>query len=312
MNPISVLKNSFKVLTSNSSKTAAKALFHLKKAAPTIAVVSGAAGTVVAGVWAVKKSVDDAPDVLEEVAVHLEKARKSESKGAMVKAYGYSFGRIIKLYSGPIVVEILSVTGILVGYKVINGRFAAMSATAAALEELNARMERDHEGYREALKAKFGEDFDKDITWKGEGTRIEHPSPIDPETGEYGEYKIDDSTPLTEGISPYAVIFDEMSTEWSKDPEYNKMTLLRIQQTCNDMLHARGHLFLNDVYKELGIPETRIGQMVGWLDNGDGDGYVDFGMYDVKAVNNRKEFINGYEPSILLDFNVDGVIWDKI
>ncbi len=312
MNPISVLKNSFKVLTSNSSRTAAKALFHLKKAAPTIAVVGGAAGTVVAGVWAVKKSVDDAPDVLEEVAEHLEEARKSESKGAMVKAYGYSFGRIIKLYSGPIVVEILSVTGILVGYKVINGRFAAMSATAAALEELNATLTQDHENYRAALAEKYGKDFDKGLKWEGLDTPLHNnEAPIDPETGEKGTYSLGDQI-LTENLSPYAVIFDEMSTEWSKDPEYNKMTLLRIQQTCNDMLHARGHLFLNDVYKELGIPETRAGQMVGWLDNGDGDGYVDFGMYDVRAVNNRKEFINGYEPSILLDFNVDGVIWDKI
>lgn len=312
MNPISVLKNSFKVLTSNSSRTVAKALFHLKKAAPTIGVVGGAAGTVVAGVWAVKKSVDDAPDVLEEVAAHLEEARKSESKGAMVKAYGYSFGRIIKLYSGPIVVEILSVTGILVGYKVINGRFAAMSATAAALEELNATLTKDHENYRAALAEKYGKDFDKGLKWEGIDTPLHNNlAPIDPETGEEGTYSLGDQI-LTENLSPYAVIFDEMSTEWSKDPEYNKMTLLRIQQTCNDMLHARGHLFLNDVYKELGIPETRVGQMVGWLDNGDGDGYVDFGMYDVKAVNNRKEFINGYEPSILLDFNVDGVIWDKI
>jgi hypothetical protein len=52
--------------------------------------------------------------------------------------------------------------------------------------------------------------------------------------------------------------------------------------------------------------------MVGWIDGGDGDGYVDFGIYDIAAVNNRREFINGYEPSIILDFNVDGVIWDKI
>ena len=52
--------------------------------------------------------------------------------------------------------------------------------------------------------------------------------------------------------------------------------------------------------------------MVGWIDGGDGDNYVSFGIYDIHAVNNRREFINGYEPSIILDFNVDGVIWDKI
>ena len=84
------------------------------------------------------------------------------------------------------------------------------------------------------------------------------------------------------------------------------------QKYANDLLKAQGYLFLNDVYKALGLEPTKAGQIVGWVYNPDnpvGDNYVDFGIYDVS--NERKRaFVNGYEENILLDFNVDGNIWD--
>ena len=47
-----------------------------------------------------------------------------------------------------------------------------------------------------------------------------------------------------------------------------------------------------------------------------GDNYVDFGIYDTnkntKWANANKDFVNGYERSILLDFNVDGDILNNI
>lgn len=82
----------------------------------------------------------------------------------------------------------------------------------------------------------------------------------------------------------------------------------------NDLLRSRGHVFLNEVYDCLGIPRTKAGQIVGWVyskDNPVGDNYIDFGIYDVykPAI---ADFVNGYERSILLDFNPDGNIWELI
>ena len=60
----------------------------------------------------------------------------------------------------------------------------------------------------------------------------------------------------------------------------------------------------------LGIPRTRAGQIVGWIydkKNPIGDNYVDFGIYDTNKEANRN-FVNGYERTILLDFNVEGNI----
>ena len=92
------------------------------------------------------------------------------------------------------------------------------------------------------------------------------------------------------------------------------MFLRREQAYWNDKLRARGYVFLNEVYERLDIPTTRAGQCVGWIYNPDrpnGDNYIDFGMYDITREPTR-EFVNGLERVILLDFNVDGVILDKI
>ena len=112
-------------------------------------------------------------------------------------------------------------------------------------------------------------------------------------------------------VSQYARFFDEGCTGWDKNPEYNLSFLKQQQQYANDLLKSKGYLFLNDVYDMLGIPRTKEGQIVGWVykeDNPIGDNYVDFGIF---AEHNRGA-VNGFEKSILLDFNVDGSIIEHI
>lgn len=112
-------------------------------------------------------------------------------------------------------------------------------------------------------------------------------------------------------VSIYARFFDESCCTWSKDQEYNTMFLRQQQVYANDLLKLKGHLFLNEVYDMLGLPKSKAGQVVGWVynvENPIGDNYIDFGLYD----ENNSKFVNGYERSILLDFNVDGCILDKI
>ena len=112
-------------------------------------------------------------------------------------------------------------------------------------------------------------------------------------------------------ISPYAVFFDERSAAWTKYPENNKFFLLRSQDYANEKLKQRGYLFLNEVYEMLGLPRTKVGQMVGWVydtNNPYGDNYVDFGIFNSHNI----DFVNGYEKSVLLDFNVDGDILSYI
>lgn len=68
---------------------------------------------------------------------------------------------------------------------------------------------------------------------------------------------------------------------------------------------------MNDVYKILGLPETKAGQIVGWVYNTEspfGDNYVDFGIFDER----NKNFINSKSNIVLLDFNVDGNILELL
>ena len=112
-------------------------------------------------------------------------------------------------------------------------------------------------------------------------------------------------------ISDYSRIFDECNTSWSKSPEHNLVFLKQQQNYANDLLKSRGHLFLNEVYDMLGFPRTQAGQIVGWVydeKNPIGDNFVDFGIYNLDSERARA-FVNGYERSILLDFNVDGNVW---
>ena len=61
----------------------------------------------------------------------------------------------------------------------------------------------------------------------------------------------------------------------------------------------------------IGVPRSKAGSVVGWILIGNvRDNWIDFGIWDDD--DNVRDFINGREGSILLDFNVDGVIYDKI
>lgn len=113
--------------------------------------------------------------------------------------------------------------------------------------------------------------------------------------------------------SHYARFFDESCANWTKYPSVNLMFLKQQQTYANNLLKQKGYLFLNEVYELIGVPKTKEGQLVGWIykeENPTGDNYVDFGIF--KDVAPARNFVNGYERSILLDFNVDGLIWDQI
>ena len=111
--------------------------------------------------------------------------------------------------------------------------------------------------------------------------------------------------------SIYARFFNESCVGWSKDAEKNISFLKLQQQYANELLKAKGHLFLNEVYDMLGMARSKAGQVVGWIYNPDnpiGDNYVDFDIF----ADHNEDFVNGYERTALLDFNVDGNILEHV
>lgn len=205
--------------------------------------------------------------------------------------------KIVKLYTPALLVGGLSIAALSSSHNILNKRNVALTAAYGALEK-------GFNEYRARVVEKYGEDADRDLRYGTEQVQI-----VDPKTN---RKKIVNRVASGEP-SIYARFFDNGSTSWNKEPEYNLIFLQCQQNYANDLLKSRGHIFLNEVYDMLGIPRSKAGAVVGWVlsKNGETDNFVNFGVFDGKTEVAR-DFVNGREGAILLDFNVDGVIWDKI
>jgi len=211
---------------------------------------------------------------------------------------GLSF---VKLYAPAVTLGVASICCILGAHNIMKKRNVAIVAAYKAVEG-------SFKDYRRRVVSEFGEDKDRQFRYG-----INHETVTEVENDEDGKAKkvkkiVESADP--NHYSQYARFFDEACTNWSKTPEYNALFLKAQQNYANDMLHAKGHLFLNEVYDLLGVPRSQAGAVTGWL-MGNGDDFVDFGIYNLNSEAAR-DFVNGYERSILLDFNVDGVIFDMI
>lgn len=170
--------------------------------------------------------------------------------------------------------------------------------------------------YRKRVLDRFGEQVEKELRYNIKAQEIEE-TVVDAKGKEKTVKKTADV--VDEGwdpnkYSPYAKIFDELHPDWMKDAERNMFYLKARQSQANDMLKARGHLFLNEVYDLLGFERTKAGAVVGWVYDPDepiGDNFVDFGIFEIQRPKAR-DFVNGYEPAIVLDFNVVGDITNLI
>jgi hypothetical protein len=238
-----------------------------------------------------QKVLDEIQHDIEEVKAGDEEQEGKVTRSDVAHTYIRSAGRLAKVYAPALTVGAVSVACLAGGHVQLTKRNNALTAAYSALHI--AFME-----YRERVRASVGVDEEREIYYGVKKT---------PDTDEKGR-AIMVKTADPSKWSPYAKFFDASSANWKKDVEMNRI-FLQVQQTYfNQKLQAKGFVFLNEVYQALDIPETSAGQAVGWYLGGEGDNYVDFGIFDPQSI----QFINGIEPVILLDFNVDGVIINKL
>ena len=202
--------------------------------------------------------------------------------------------KIAKLYAPAIIVGGLSIAALTKSHHILTNRNTALTAAYAALDKGFSQ-------YRARVVEELGEEKDQEFRYGSQETEIET------KTGKKKVIK----TAHPDGASIYARFYDESARNWSPWPDENMIFVKCQQNYANDILHSRGHIFLNEVYDLLGLERSSAGAVVGWVMNEGGDNYVDFGIFNSDDPMKRL-FANGKEVSVLLDFNVDGVIYDLI
>lgn len=305
-------------IVSKASRFFNNAGLQLKKHSPEILLVAGIAGTVASTVLACKattkagKILEEKNHMIEQIHTCVEREdieyTVEDSKKDLTITYAQTGVKLLKLYAPAIALGTLSIVSIVAGHNILKKRTVALAAAYAVVDK-------GFKDYRKNVVSRFGEEIDKELRYNIKAKEIEVET-----TDEKGKKKTKKEIVniLPEGelaqYSEYARFFDATSAHFEKDPELNLMFLRRQQDWANEVLRSRGHLFLNEVYDMLNIQRTKAGQVVGWIydeKNPNGDNYVDFGIYNTNSEAARR-FVNGLEYNILLDFNVDGVIYDLI
>lgn len=296
--------------------------YQIKKYSPEICVAFGVVGVVASTVMACKATtkvseiLDETKENLDVIHKGMEDGNingkeytKEDGKKDLAATYVQTGIAFVKLYGPSVVLGGLSLTSIVASNRILRRRCGALAAAYATVD-------RSFKEYRGRVSERFGKDVEQEIRYGIKHKEIEETVVNEDGTETTVKKTVSTIDPeLAVNCSPYAKFFDEASPYWEKDAEYNLMFLQAEQNYANDLLKSQGYLFLNDVYKRLGLDTTKAGQVVGWIydKNGpidDHDNYVDFGIFTNDRERTRA-FVNGHERSILLDFNVDGNIWDR-
>lgn len=313
-------------IMNNVTRTLHKGGFWLKKHSPEILSVAGAVGVVASTVMACKATTKVNP-ILEEAKNNLEHIHDCAATGecrAMVNnevvtvpyseddhkkditiVYAQTAVKFVKLYGPAVIIGAASIGCLLGANNILRKRNVALTAAyATAHQSLNE--------YRGRVVERFGRELDQELMYNIKAKEIEETVVHEDGTEETVTKTINVADPNYNSI--YARFFDEYCKGWTRSAEDNLRFLKMQQAYANKKLQSQGYLYLNDVYEALGIPKTKAGHVVGWIyDEAHpvGDNYVDFGIYDLYNEKAR-DFVNGREMSILLDFNVDGNVWEMM
>ena len=304
------------------SSTFGRVGLKLKKHSPEILVVAGVVGTVASAVIAckattkidsvldeTKKKVDKIHDGVEKGYIENTETQQRveyyqvDGKKYFTNVYTQTALKFAKLYAPAVVLGALSITSIVASNNILRKRNVAIAATYAAVNK-------GFKEYRGRVIERFGEQVDHELKHN-----IKSETVTEIVVDEDGNEKAVERNVVTaDSGDEYSCVFDETSPAFDRNyADANDFFLSAEQNYANDLLRARGHLFLNEVRDRLGLPRTPAGQVVGWVYKPDdknykGDNFVDFGIRKMDPINED----DTSPVPIFLDFNVDGVVYDLI
>lgn len=297
------------------SRSLHKVGFKFKKHSPEILVVTGVVGIVTSTVLACKATMK-VNDILEESKETIDKIHDSANKGLHTSdgeeytqevanrdlsiVYAQTGWKLVKLYGPAVAIGVTSIACMLGSNHILRKRNVALAAAFTAVDN-------SFKQYRGRLIDRFGKDLDRELRFGIKAKEVEE-TVVDENGNEKTVTKTVNVVDPNIAHDIYSVVWCEGNTGWTKNAELNKVFLLKQQNYANDKLRMNHFVSLNEVYKMLGINPTSYGQLAGWIyteDSSIGDNFIDFGIFNIND-DKKCDFVNGFERSVILDFNCIG------
>ena len=304
------MKNALVAVKKSLMGFGGKASLEFQKRSPEIYLGLGLIGIVGTVVLACRATLK-AEEILDRHQDRMEKAKEAAEVAdpeefdldrEKTVVWAHTLVDFTKLYAPCAALGAVSVAFILKSHNTLSNRYiGAVSAFNGVKEAFDA--------YRNRVIEEEGEEKDRHYRY---GTTLETREVTEVDENGNEVTKTETREIIDHPLKPgeFARYFDESNDNWDENPDFNLRFLRGVEHMANDILQTRTWICLNEVYEMLGFKPTPSGQINGWAkENGS---FVDFGLGRGITDPDVRRFINGQENVILLEFNVDGVILDKI
>ena len=230
---------------------------------------------------------------------------KQDYQKDLAIAHTNNVKNLAKTYAVPAVMLVGGIACVLGGHGILRKRNAVAIATLGSVME-------GFKKYRGNVIKDLGEVADRKYLYGA--AQPERVETVNAETGEVTQ-EIRDHKKLLLDIpetDPRFLVYNKATC-----PEMYKGNLLAdlaslksAQSECNDYLHMYGNLTVNRAREILGAKAIPEGCDNGWVLDGNGDGFVDFNLFD-SVTGDPKDWVMDlvYEnQGIPIEFNIDGNI----
>ena len=229
----------------------------LIKHAPTLLVAGGTTMLVAATGVAVKKSFtymdeDLVPYITEAAVIDADEEKDEETKKADLTAAQKKFlVRTAKRYAPVVGLTVAGIACIAAGHTMQMKRLAGLGAALALAEA-------DKKDLLAELNDEVPEPRAETVDGKTEVVRTQQAGHLLPSEDFRNR------------------VFGPENKNWDPSSIVSRNFLDATERHMNDKLRWQGFLFLNEVYKALGMPQTRLGGVMGWSRKADPDAVVLF------------------------------------
>lgn len=300
----------FKNIGNSMTRFGKRLMFETKRKSPEIcvagAIIFGAGALVMTFVAA--RKMDKA---LEEPKAIINTAKSKEISEKYTeedKQHDITLGTVqlvwegVKLFAPSALMALGSCACVLISHRKLSRRNAELAAANGILAKQVASLTK-------SLEDKVGKDEAYRLKYEDKLEEVEET--VMDENGEEKTVKVKKPKAGYEA-DDLGRFFDEISSEWKKDPQYNFMTLRNIMFEFQERLKRDGVVFLNDIYERLGYEKTQAGYQYGWVyrKGVDPTTVISFGPV-VGDREKENQMVRENQRYIWLEFNCERIEWEK-